>query len=180
MWSQDTLKKGWQSQHQHKNWSQHQTRNPGSLHPKSQFHPTPHVARDAITCSTTGAWTSQTGDVFCRGEVTAGTASDLLCTASMAKDSRGWRGHRERRLGRSSRQRHWQTHSTAWCCPKFNQGTLTQGMDTISGRKSLQDQDKQGLAAPHTTWLPREAAAPVSWRCYREGQAGTSHCRAWC
>lgn len=104
--SDDTLKKGWQSQDQHKNWSQHQTRNPGSLHPKSQFHPIPHVARDAITCSPTGARTSQTGDVLCRGGVTAGTASDLLCTASMAKGSRGWRGHRERRLGRSSRQSH--------------------------------------------------------------------------
>lgn len=88
--SDDTLKKGWQSQDQHKNWSQHQTRNPGSLHPKSQFHPIPHVARDAITCSPTGARTSQTGDVLCRGGVTAGTASDLLCTASM--------GQRQQRL----------------------------------------------------------------------------------
>lgn len=94
------------------------------------------------------------GDVFCRGWVIAGTTGDLLCTASMAKDSRGWRGHREGRLGRSSRKSHCQTHGPAWCHLKVNQGTLTQGKDTFSGRKSLQDQDKQGLAAPHTSGFP--------------------------
>lgn len=94
-------------------------------------------------------------------------------------------GQRQQRLegtqGKEAGQElHWQSHSPAWCCPKANQGTLTQGKDLVSGRKSLWDQDRQGLAAPHTTWLPREAAGPLSWRCYREGLAGTSHCRACC
>lgn len=113
-----------------------------------------------------------------------GDTSDLPQDTSVARDSRGWRGHGAAGRRRAARQEPWarslQAHSPSRCWPEAKQGTIVtpcQGEDTTCGRKSPQDRGKRGLAAPHAARLPKAAASRLSWReMLQGGTAGMSCC----